>query len=132
MNKKKLLNLLTILIVATLSIGFTSCSKDDDEGSKIDSPVVGTWKTAMASGSQLTLHLRSNATASFISSKNYGSAVETINGKYEVSSGSNGVIKFYWEDDATPQFWDFSIVNNEMKTKETLSVYSKSVTWTRQ
>lgn len=42
MKKKNLLHLLAIMMVAVLSVGFASCSSDDDES--VDSSIIGTWE----------------------------------------------------------------------------------------
>lgn len=46
--KKYLLNWMTILMVAIVSVGFVSCGDDDDE--KTSSSIVGTWKCEYSDG----------------------------------------------------------------------------------
>lgn len=41
--KKYLLNWMTILMVAVVSVGFVSCGDDDDDDKKETSSIVGTW-----------------------------------------------------------------------------------------
>lgn len=41
MKRKNFLHLLTIMMVAMLSVGFTSCSDDDDDGK--NNGLVGSW-----------------------------------------------------------------------------------------
>ncbi|MBR4387916.1 MAG: hypothetical protein IKT00_01910 [Prevotella sp.] len=43
MSKKNLLHLMTIMMVAMLSVGFTSCGSDDDEENSSYS-IVGLWE----------------------------------------------------------------------------------------
>lgn len=51
MNKKYLLHLLTITMIAMLSLGFASCGgDDDDEPINVKSYILGTWRTFKAVG----------------------------------------------------------------------------------
>jgi hypothetical protein len=44
MEKKSIFwSILSIMMVAMLSIGLSSCSKDDDEGESASSKIIGTW-----------------------------------------------------------------------------------------
>lgn len=46
MKKKNLLHLMTIMMVALLSFGFTSCSSDDDEEDNgYSTSILGSWQT---------------------------------------------------------------------------------------
>lgn len=53
--KKNLLNWITILMVAIVSVGFVSCGDDDDEDEKkIDEvTIIGTWRLDYSSGYEL-------------------------------------------------------------------------------
>lgn len=53
--KKNLLNWMTILMVAIVSVGFVSCGDDDDEDEKkIDEvTIIGTWRLDYSSGYEL-------------------------------------------------------------------------------
>lgn len=44
MDKKVLLHLMTIMMVAMLSVGFTSCGSDDENSDSASTSIVGTWK----------------------------------------------------------------------------------------
>lgn len=43
MKRKYFWNLLTIMMVATLSVGFMSCGSDDDDNSISSDSIIGTW-----------------------------------------------------------------------------------------
>mgnify|MGYP007101875552 CR=1 FL=1 len=46
MNKKNLLHLMAIMMVAMLSVGFASCSSDDDEEDNgYSTSILGSWQT---------------------------------------------------------------------------------------
>lgn len=124
MNKKIFLHLMAIMMVAMLSVGFTSCGNDEDE-TKIDSPIVGTWKTGVSSA-QATIVFNANGTViltSVMSGKQ-----KTSNGTFEVSDGTEGVVKIYWADSSTPEFLQFIIKGNKMTTTSS----SGTLTWTKQ
>ena len=63
MNKKHLWNLLAIMMVAMLSVGFTSCGDDDDEGGSVNSDLVGTWTKQYDRLGVIGLKLTSNGEA---------------------------------------------------------------------
>lgn len=44
--KKDLLNWMTILMVAIVSVGFVSCGDDDDDDKKASASIVGTWRNS--------------------------------------------------------------------------------------
>lgn len=50
--KKELFNLAIICMVAFVSMGFVSCSKDDDNGTINANAIVGTWKFTHEEGFQ--------------------------------------------------------------------------------
>lgn len=77
MKKKSLLHLLTIMMVAMLSVGFVSCSDDDDPYDPEQSSLVGNW----------ILKENSNYWWRFIFRKD-GTGVETVysnDGKTEIT-----------------------------------------------
>ena len=49
--KKNLLNWMTILMVAIVSVGFVSCDDDDDDDSKAS--IIGTWRYDYSDGYDL-------------------------------------------------------------------------------
>lgn len=74
--KKFLLNLMTILMVAIISIGFASCNKDDEEDKKPNNEeltaIVGTWVETGDSGIKLYLVLLANGHGSWEVEQNKG------------------------------------------------------------
>lgn len=44
MNKQSVLSLCSLIIMAIISVGMSSCSKDKDDEITINSPIVGTWE----------------------------------------------------------------------------------------
>lgn len=65
MRKKNLLHLLTVMIVAMLSVGSVSCGGDDvDETINVNSYIIGTWHsfkaTGYAQGESVTLDISKN------------------------------------------------------------------------
>lgn len=130
MKTKKISSIFMFLFISVLSIVFTACSSsDDDDSSKITSPIVGVWKTSYyttKTGGELifksdgTYYL--NLTTSGVSHK--------YTGKYEVSSGSNGVVKFYDQNNDV-DFWQFEL-SSDNKILVTTPLSSSSLTWIRQ
>ena len=55
MNKKFILSLMTSLMVAMMSVAFTSCSSDDSDGGSGDNALVGTWRKIYSDGNEHSL-----------------------------------------------------------------------------
>lgn len=53
--KKKIINWMTIFMVVVLSVGFVSCSSDDDDATVSKSEIVGTWYTMEDGGGVLVI-----------------------------------------------------------------------------
>ena len=76
MIKKYLLGMFALLMVATLSVGFTSCGDDDDEelfgggktgkGGVTASYFVGTWRLIDAFDQEIVFTFKSNGTGSYL------------------------------------------------------------------
>ena len=64
--KKNLLNWMTILMVAIVSIGFVSCGDDDDEKKDSVASIVGTW-VGTVDGQSVTYQYNADNTGSIIS-----------------------------------------------------------------
>ena len=130
MRRKSLWSLFTVLMVAMVSVGFTSCSSDDDDDDKvIESPIVGTWKIT-APGLIYTLQFTSKGNVSLVSK--IDGKTETSRGTYEVSSGDDCIAKIYWTDSSTPEFWQIKVSGNTMTTQSVFSSSSSKLTWTKQ
>lgn len=126
MSKKNfLLNMMTIMMVAVLSLGFASCSSDDGDDIKIDSPIVGIWESGIKGLYTATINFRSDATVTLKSSD----GDIAVSGTYEVSEGNDCVVKFYWED-GTNEFWEVEISGDTMKSRPITS--SSKITWKRK
>lgn len=53
--KKVLLNWMTILMVAIVSVGFVSCGNDEDDGKTVEVSIVGTWRHDFGSNGGYTI-----------------------------------------------------------------------------
>lgn len=127
--KKNVYLLVAMAMVALMSVGFTSCSSDDEESETlIDSPIIGTWKTGI-SGVEATIIFNKNATVTYVSI--IKGTTKRSEGTFEVSSGSDGIVKIYWKDSNVPEFLEFKIVGNKMTTNGVLSSKGE-LTWTKQ
>ena len=121
---KKISYLMMMLFVATLSIGFTSCSSDDDEQPTTDSQgnpsIVGTWyydsdedKDYDKNNSGLwrevyTITFNANQTGSVISeiTVDKGVAPNVLNGTFEwVLNWDKGVGNLLITNEKGSQFW---------------------------
>lgn len=129
MKRKKMVYLMAIMMVTMLSLGLVSCdSDDDDDNVKITSPIVGTWKTGISSVNA-TVVFNSDATVIWNSTINGKTKHDT--GTYDVSSGSDGIVKIYWSSSDVPEIWKFTITGNTMKTTGVITS-SGTLTWTKQ
>lgn len=128
MKRTKLVYLMAIMMVSMLSLGFVSCGSDDDDDVKITSPIVGTWKTGISSVNA-TVVFNSDATVIWNSTINGKTKHDT--GTYDVSSGSDGIVKIYWTSSDVPETWEFTITGNTMKTTGVITS-TGTLTWTKQ
>lgn len=128
MKKKNLFKMLLITIFAIMSVGFIACgSDDDDDVTRIDSPIIGTWKIT-ATQLEYTLQFTSNGQVSLTSVVK--STRKVSSGRFEVSSGYDCIAKIYWDDKTTPEIWEIVVSGNKMTTKSAFS--SSQLTWTKQ
>lgn len=89
--KKNVLHLIAIMMVAMLSVGFISCSSDDDEGS-FSHPIVGTWDRDIRGGdTQITF--KSNMTAE-LKDRDDDDVVITATGDYKIDGNR---ITIHWK-----------------------------------
>ena len=84
---------MTILMVAIMSVGFMSCSKDDDVKKEDTASLVGTWRYDFSSGYDL-LTFDQNGTVR---------VQEYDNGEWEMDkvyryTYSNGILRWMYED----------------------------------
>lgn len=131
-SRKYLWNLLTLLMVAMLSVNLTACGDDDDDDTPtIVSPVVGSWKTSYYTSSfGADLYLGSDGTVR-LSITNNGKT-SASKGTYETTTTNDGILKLYFDDEETPEFWEY-LVSDDGKTMTTTSLGgSSSLTWTKQ
>jgi hypothetical protein len=128
MKEKKLLKMLLIAIFAIMSVGFAACgSDDDDDVTRIDSPIVGTWKIK-ATQLEYTLQFTNNGQVSLTTVVK--GTKKLSSGTFEVSSGYDCIAKIYWSDKSTPEIWEIVVSGNKMTTKSAFS--SSQLTWTKQ
>ena len=89
MKKKNLIWMLTFMMVATMCVCFTSCSKDSDDGSKrsggsASSALVGTWSRSYQTGDGN----KAKETWTFnTSSGSYSNAYQTATFTYYAAQG---------------------------------------------
>lgn len=62
MNKKMTWSLLTVMMVAMLSVCFASCSDDEDDFGSVSDEIVGTWKGSFDNRFFVTLTFNSDGT----------------------------------------------------------------------
>lgn len=103
-----LCSLLTMMMVAMLSIGFAACSDDDDDKGS-GSSIVGTWSGSDGDGGYLTLTFKKGGTGTW-ASKYYepGYGTETDNGTffYEQTNGSGGYITVRFGDETELYYYE--------------------------
>ena len=131
LKTKKFLSLLMFLLISILSITFTACNSNDDDATKITSPVVGTWKGVYStSTSGANLIFKSDGT--YYLAVTVKGSTSKGQGTFEVSSGNKGIIKIYDEKGNAEDFWEFEMSsdNNKMTTKAMSG--SSSIDWIRQ
>lgn len=105
------------LLISILSITFTACNSNDDDATKITSPVVGTWKGVYStSTSGANLIFKSDGT--YYLAVTVKGSTSKGQGTFEVSSGNKGIIKIYDEKGNAEDFWEFEMSsdNNKMTT----------------
>lgn len=119
------------LLISILSITFTACSSNDDDATKITSPVVGTWK-GVYSTSTSGANLIFTSDGTYYLSVTIKGSTSKGQGTFEVSSGNKGIIKIYDENGNAEDFWEFEMSsdNNKMTTKAMSG--SSSIEWIRQ
>ena len=88
---KKIFSLMTILMVAIVSVGFVSCGDDDDEVS-----IVGTWRTG-DSYENVIIAFYANGTGNVIKKKNQ--KTYNNNFKYVFDVKTMTVIFMFWDDE---------------------------------
>ena len=116
-----------LLMVASMSL-LVSCSKDeDDDVKRIESPIIGTWRIT---ATQLTYTLQFTDLGKINLETVVKGNKTTYKGTFEVSSGYNCIVKIYWSNDDTPEFWDVVVSGNKMTTKG-LFGNSNGLTWTK-
>ncbi|MBR0201585.1 MAG: hypothetical protein IJQ44_03890 [Bacteroidaceae bacterium] len=114
MNKKCLFTLMTMLMMVMVSVGFASCSKDDegtDKGGGVGSTtstLVGTWSRDYNTGSGT----KSKETYTFGNggTGTYKNAYQTATFSY-VASGGHIAVKIRYSDSSTTidDVWTYSI-----------------------
>lgn len=129
MKQKILFKVLMLLVIAVSSVGLASCGSDDDE-TIINSPVVGTWKTAVYTSTvggdlyfgqdghfKYTLKTKSNTSVS--------------EGTYEATETEDGIVKLFYSD-GNILFWEYTITSNGKKMTTTPVGTSYSIAWEKQ
>ncbi len=107
MNKKIFMSLLSIMMVAMLSVCFVSCGDDDDD----NNPLVGTWYYS-ENGNYYEISFYSDLRFICITTKS--GKRETYTGPYRVNGNQ---LTIFWEDDDVATY-TFSISNNTLRLIE--------------
>ena len=131
-NKKYLLSLLTIIIVAIQSVVFVSCNKDDEEEKdNIVSPLVGTWeKTEMIGGNWITTTLILNADGTYSeTSRNDYEITNSEKGKYSYNETSRILVLI----PTSGRSWTYTVADvSDISLVLIFSDFSGSITYTRK
>ena len=107
--KKIFLNLLTILMVVIMSVGFVSCSKDDDGKKEDEVSLLGTWSLKFGPNDYCLLTFYQNGTVKY---QEYDAGEWEEEDIYSYTY-SNGILR---------------LTNENGKERETVEVISLSAT----
>lgn len=130
--KKNIYFLLMALLVATMSFGLSSCSKDDDEGESASSKIIGTWHLVAHEdwdydegaliGHKLIEYKKESATFNIrkyevVNGKETGSYSDSNSSMYrlECSFDADGTFKFYLNNHDTSAYGTYSVSNDSLK-----------------
>ena len=130
--KKDIYFLLVTLLVAMLSLGLSSCSKDDDEGESASSKIIGTWHYVGCEywdydegaliGHKLIEYKKESATFNIrkyevVNGKETGSYSDSNSSIYrlECSFDADGTFKFYLNNHDTSAYGTYSVSNDSLK-----------------
>ena len=130
--KKDIYFLLVTLLVAMLSLGLSSCSKDDDEGESASSKIVGTWhlvahedwsyNKGMLIGHEFIEYKKESATFKtrkyeVVNGKETGSYSDSNSSMYrlECSFDADGTFKFYLNNHDISAYGTYSVSNDSLK-----------------
>ena len=117
MTKRNISKLMAILMVATLSLGFSSCSGSDDDD--IDSKMVGTWTSASNENESLVFKSNGNCEKHYVAPTAKGvidnqveeSIVEKYNYGTFTVNGTN--FKITWNKEKVYKLTDGNITTEE-------------------
>ena len=130
--KKDIYFLLVTLLVAMLSLGLSSCSKDDDEGESASSKIIGTWHyvgleswnydEGALIGHKLIEYKKESATFNIrkyevVNGKETGSYSDSNSSIYrlECSFDADGTFKFYHNNHDISASGTYSASNDSLK-----------------
>ena len=96
--KKNLLNWMTILMVAIVSVGFVSCGDDDDD--EKEGAIIGTWRSDWSDegGTGYTLiTFYANGSGNLIEKEDGKTTNENF--KYAFDAKTMTIVLMFWDDD---------------------------------
>ena len=108
--KKIFLSIMMVALAATISVVFTTCSKDEEKPEEINDTIIKgiLWYSHIINGGQDSRYgFKFNPDGTY----SYDTPSESVTGNYKTfeSQKSTGVLKYLWQDNEFEEEWEYTL-----------------------